>query len=137
ARHDFPYLIPSGTRYDSGDYATVLDKAVEAGSLRNIVTQRDQLRVQGQLTWNGISTCLEPSGGTSAFETLFNPKNTTTTWMDSCLVRIDLSGSVTAVMATSSSGQAHETLVSIVVGEILHRDPEHVRVIHADSLSAL
>lgn len=137
ARHEFPYLIPSGTRYDSGDYATVLDKAVEAGSLRDMVVQRDALRAKGQLAGIGISTCLEPSGGNSAFEPLFNPRNTTTTWMDSCLVRVDLSGSVTAVMATSSSGQAHETLVSIVVGEILHRDPEHIRVIHADSLSAL
>lgn len=137
ARHEFPYLIPSGTRYDSGDYATVLDKAAEAGSLRDMVAQRDALRAQGQLAGIGISTCLEPSGGNSAFEPLFNPKNTTTTWMDSCLVRIDLSGSVTAVMATSSSGQAHETLVSIVVGEILHRDPGHIRVIHADSLNAL
>ena len=29
-RHDeFPYLIPSGTTYDSGDYHTVIDKALE------------------------------------------------------------------------------------------------------------
>jgi 2-furoyl-CoA dehydrogenase large subunit len=68
---------------------------------------------------------------------LFNPKNKTTTWMDSCLVRIDLSGAVTALMGTSSSGQAHETMVSTVVAEILHRDPESIRVLHADSLNAL
>ena len=28
-RHDeFPYLIPSGTTYDSGDYHTVIDKVL-------------------------------------------------------------------------------------------------------------
>ena len=30
AKDQFPYLIPSGSTYDSGDYATVLDKALAA-----------------------------------------------------------------------------------------------------------
>ena len=135
--HEFPYLIPSGTHYDSGDYAAVLDKALNAAPLQAIEAQRDKLRAQGQLAGIGISTCLEPSGGNSAFEPLFNPKNQTTTWMDSCLVRIDLGGAVTALMGTSTAGQAHETLVSTVVGEILRREPDSIRVLHADSLSAL
>ncbi|MGB4557773.1 MAG: xanthine dehydrogenase family protein molybdopterin-binding subunit, partial [Burkholderiaceae bacterium] len=134
-KEEFPYLIPSGTHYDSGDYATVLHKALAAAP--QIVQEREALRAQGMLAGIGIATCLEPSGGNSSFEPLFNPKNETTTWMDSCLVRIDLSGSVTALMATSSSGQAHETLVSTVVGEILQRQPDSIRVLHADSLHAL
>ena len=136
-KHEFPYLIPSGTHYDSGDYATVLDKALAAAPLAAIEAQRDALRAQGRLAGIGFATCLEPSGGNSAFEPLFNPKNPTTTWMDSCLVRIDLNGAITALMGTSSSGQAHETLVSTVVGEILQREPDSIRVLHADSLSAL
>ena len=57
--------------------------------------------------------------------------------MDSCLVRVDLSGAITGIMGTSSSGQGHETLVSTVIGEVLERDPAAIRVIHADSLQAL
>ena len=136
-KDEFPYLIPSGTTYDSGDYATVLDKALAAAPVARIEAERDALRARGLLAGIGISTCLEPSGGNSSFEPLFNPKNTTTTWMDSCLVRIDLSGAITALMGTSSSGQAHETLVSTVVGEILQREPDSIRVLHADSLNAL
>ncbi len=136
-KHEFPYLIPSGTTYDSGDYEAVLDKALAAAPYDAIVRQRDDLRAQGMLAGIGVSTCLEPSGGNSAFEPLFNGKNETTTWMDSCLIRIDLNGAVTALMGTSTSGQAHETLVSTVVGEVLQRDPDTVRVLHADSLSAL
>ena len=136
-KDEFPYLIPSGTHYDSGDYETVMDKALHAASIHQITQERDKLREQGLLAGIGISTCLEPSGGNSSFEPLFNPKNQTTTWMDSCLVRVDLSGTVTALMATSTSGQAHETLVSTVVAEILHRAPDSIRVIHADSLNAL
>ena len=41
------------------------------------------------------------------------------------------------MIGSSSSGQAHETLVSTVVGEILRREPDSIRVVHADSLSAL
>ncbi len=136
-KDEFPYLIPSGTHYDSGDYATVLGKALDAAPLTGIVAERDRLRAQGLLAGIGISTCLEPSGGNSSFEPLFNPKNETTTWMDSCLVRVDLSGSITALMGTSTSGQAHETMVSTVVAEILHREPDSIRVLHADSLNAL
>lgn len=136
-KEEFPYLIPSGTHYDSGDYHTVLGKALDAASFDELVKQRDALRAEGKLAGIGISTCLEPSGGNSAFEPLFNPKNGTTTWMDSCLVRVDLSGAVTALMGTSTSGQAHETLVSTVVGEVLQREPDSIRVLHADSLNAL
>jgi 2-furoyl-CoA dehydrogenase large subunit len=136
-KEEFPYLIPSGTYYDSGDYSTVLGKAMAAASFEALLKERDALRSEGLLAGIGISNCLEPSGGNSSFEPLFNPKNETTTWMDSCLVRVDLSGHITALMGTSSSGQSHETLVSTVVAEILQRDPESIRVLHADSLNAL
>ena len=136
-KDEFPYLIPSGTHYDSGDYDTVMTKALNTASFDELVKERDALRSQGLLAGIGISTCLEPSGGNSSFEPLFNPKNQTTTWMDSCLVRVDLSGAITAMMGTSTSGQAHETMVSTVVGEILHREPDGIRVLHADSLNAL
>jgi len=136
-KDEFPYLIPSGTSYDSGDYETVLKKALNQAPLSELIAERDRLRQSGLLAGIGISTCLEPSGGNSSFEPLFNPKNVTTTWMDSCFIRIDLSGSITAIMGTSTSGQAHETLVSTVVGEILDRPPDDIRVLHADSLNAL
>jgi 2-furoyl-CoA dehydrogenase large subunit len=134
---EFPYLIPSGTTYDSGDFHTVLDKALAAAEYPALVARRDEARRQGKLAGIGISTCLEPSGGNSAFEPLFNPKNETTTWMEGCSVKVDGAGSVVVSMNTTSSGQGHETLASTVVGEVLERDPETIRVVRADSLSAL
>ncbi len=136
-KDEFPYRIPSGSSYDSGDYHAVLDKALHAIDYPALVKARDQARNEGRFAGIGISTCLEPSGGNASFEPLFNAKNDTTTWMDSCLVRVDLSGAVTGVMNTSSSGQGHETLVSTVIGEILERDPANIRVVRADSLQAL
>ena len=136
-KDQFPYLIPSGTTYDSGDFHAVFDKALAAGDYDELVKRRDEARRAGRLAGIGVSTCLEPSGGNSAFEPRFHPKNETTTWMDSCLVRVDLSGAITGVMHTSSSGQGHETLVATCIGEILERDPATIRVVRADSLVAL
>jgi 2-furoyl-CoA dehydrogenase large subunit len=136
-KEQFPYLICSGTTYDSGDYHTVLDKALAEAKYEELLAMRDAARKSGRLAGIGVASCLEPSGGNTSFEPLFNAKNETTTWMDSCLVRVDLSGSITGVMNTSSSGQGHETLTATCIGEILERDPAGIRVVRADSLVAL
>jgi 2-furoyl-CoA dehydrogenase large subunit len=134
---EFPWRIPSGSEYDSGDYHTVLEKLMNAAGWQDLLARRDALRAEGKLAGVGISTCLEPSGGNSSFEPLFNPKNDTTTWMEACLIKVDMLGTVTAVIGTSTSGQGHETLLSTVIGETLDIGPEKIRAIHAESLSAL
>lgn len=134
---EFPYEIPSGTSYDSGDYHTVLDKTEDLAGIDALLAKRDALRADGKLAGVGISTCLEPSGGNAGFEPLFNAKNPTTTWMESCQVKIDLNGTITGIMATTSSGQGHESLVATVVGEVLQRDPDTIRVTRTDSLASL
>ena len=131
----FPYLICSGTTYDSGDYPALLEKTVNHAD--GIFTERDRLRASGQLAGVGIAACLEPSGGNSSFEPLLNEHNRTTTWMESCCVTIDGMGAVTATMHTTSAGQAHETLVGVAVGEVLQIEPERIRVTRPDSLAAL
>jgi 2-furoyl-CoA dehydrogenase large subunit len=137
-RHDeFPYLIPSGTSYDSGDYHTVIDKVLANTSYDELKAERDRLRAEGKLAGIGMAACLEPSGGNATFEALLNPAITTSTFMDSCRINIDGMGAITATMHTTSSGQGHETLVGTVVGEVLEIDPDNVRVTRPDSLNSL
>jgi len=136
-RQEFPYTIPSGSTYDSGDYHAVIDKVLAHTAYADLIAERDRLRASGRLAGLGIAACLEPSGGNSSFEPLLNPKNTTTTWMDSCRISVDLSGAVTATIHTTSSGQGHETLVGTVVGEVLGLDPDRIRVVRPDSLESL
>lgn len=137
-RHeDFPYTIPSGTAYDSGDYHAVIDKVLKHTSYEELKKERDALRSAGKLAGIGIAAALEPSGGNAMFEALLNPKITTTTFMDSCRVAVDGLGSITATMHTTSSGQGHETLVGTVIGEVLQLDPELIRVTRPDSLNSL
>ena len=137
-RHEeFPYLIPSGTTYDSGDYHTVIDKVLADTNYQSLKAERDRLRSEGKLAGIGIAACLEPSGGNATFEALLNPKITTSTFMDSCRINVDGAGAVTATMHTTSSGQGHETLVGTVIGEVLQLDPDSVRVTRPDSLNSL
>ncbi len=134
---EFPYLIPSGTTYDSGDYHAVIDKVLARADYGALIAERDKLRDQGMLAGIGIAACLEPSGANSTFEPLLNPKNETTTYADSCRINVDLSGAVTAAIHTLSAGQGHETLVGAVIGEVLEIDPDRIRVVRPDSLSSL
>jgi 2-furoyl-CoA dehydrogenase large subunit len=134
---EFPYTIPSGTTYDSGDYHTVVDKVLAHTSYESLKAERDALRAQGKLAGIGIAACLEPSGGNATFEALLNPAITTSTFMDSCRINVDGMGFITATMHTTSSGQGHETLVGTVIGEVLQVDPETIRVTRPDSLNSL
>ena len=133
----FPYLIPSGSEYDSGDYHTVLRKARGLAQFDALVARRDAARRDGKIAGIGIATCLEPGGGNSAFEPLLNPKNETTTWPESCVVKVDRTGGITATIATSTSGQGHETLAATIIGEELGIDPDRIRVLHSDTLSGM
>jgi 2-furoyl-CoA dehydrogenase large subunit len=137
-RHEeFPYTIPSGTSYDSGDYHTVIDKVLARAPYSELVDERDRLRTDGLLAGIGIAACLEPSGGNSTFEAMLNPKITTTAYLDSCGITVDATGAIIATMHTTSSGQGHETLVGTVVGEVLEIDPDRIRVVRPDSLASL
>jgi 2-furoyl-CoA dehydrogenase large subunit len=134
---EFPYLIPSGTTYDSGDYHAVIDKVLARADYAGLVAERDRLRAQGLLAGIGIAACLEPSGANSTFEPLLNPKNETTTYTETCRLNVDLGGAVTATIHTLSAGQGHETLVGTVIGEVLEIDPDRIRVVRPDSLASL
>lgn len=136
-KEEFPYLIPSGTTYDSGDYHTVVDKVFKQIDIASVEKERDRLRESGMLAGIGIAACLEPSGGNSSFEPLLNEANTTTTWMDSCRINVDGNGYVTVTIHTTSSGQGHETLVATVIGEVLQIDPNLLRIVRPDTLACL
>src|SRR5471030_2706642 len=102
-KHDeFPYLIPSGTTYDSGDYHAVLAKVMANSAYDEMKTERDALRAQGKLAGIGVSACLEPSGGNATFEALLNPAITTSTFMDSCRINVYGMCTITASMHTTS-----------------------------------
>ncbi|MGH3739988.1 MAG: xanthine dehydrogenase family protein molybdopterin-binding subunit [Micromonosporaceae bacterium] len=133
----FPYQIPSGTEYDSGDYPGVLDKAIEIAELDELIRRRDELRASGRLAGIGVASCLEPGGGNAIFENLMNPRNDKTTFPEACRLRVDGAGAVTTIISISSAGQAHETMVATLVAEELGIEPAKVAVLRSDSLTGM
>jgi len=136
-KDQFPYLIPSGTRYDSGDYHAVVDKVLAAADWPGLIAERDGLRKAGLLAGIGLAACLEPGGGNSSFEPLLNPRIDTTTWMESARIVVDATGTVSVTVHTTSSGQGHDTLAATAVGEVLGIDPDEIRVLRPDSIASL
>lgn len=136
-KDQFPWKIPTGSEYDSGDYQTVLEKALDLAKWNELIEMRDKARAEGRLVGVGIATCLEPGGGNNIFEYMFNPKLKITSFLESVIMRVDPHGHITCVMGTTTSGQGHETLVATIAGEELERDPDQIRVIHGDSLEVL
>ena len=114
---EFPYTIPSGTTYDSGDYHRVVDKVVDHTIYNEMKAERDRLRAEGKLAGIGVAACLEPSGGNASFEPLLNPKHATTTWMDSCRIDVDLTSAITATMhiEMSTPAAARQTGLELVI----------------------
>ena len=137
APEQFPYTIPSGTAYDSGDYPAVMAKAEALADFAGLQRWRDAARAEGRVAGIGIASCIEPGGGNAIFQALFNDKDKTTTFPEGAQVKIDRTGTISAQIGVASSGQGHETLVSTLLGEIFEVEPDGIRVIHADSLAGL
>lgn len=135
--HEFPYKIPSGTTYDSGNYPVVLEKAMKLANYEQLLKWQTAERKKGRIIGIGVGTCMEPGGGNALFEPLLNPKNDKTTFPEGCQVKVDQTGKVTANIAFSSSGQGHQTLVSTILAEEFDIDRDEIRVVYSDSLSAL
>jgi len=95
-KDEFPWRIPSGSSYDSGDYEAVVAKAEDLADLSGMDARVAEARSRGMLSGVGVVTTLEPGGGNSSFEPLLNPKNMTTTWPESCVVKMDRTGLITA-----------------------------------------
>lgn len=133
----FPWTIPTGSQYDSGDYHAVLDKALKLADYDTLVARRDAIRAAGGLAGIGVATCLEPGGGNNIFERLMNENLDITAFIESCQIRVDPHGKITAIMGTTTSGQGHETLVATITGEELEREPDDIRVVHSDSIESL
>ena len=56
----FPYTIPSGNEYDSGDYEAVLDKVLALSEYKKLREEQELAREQGRLVGIGVASAIEP-----------------------------------------------------------------------------
>jgi carbon-monoxide dehydrogenase large subunit len=128
-KEEFPYETAVGTTYDSGDYQGTLARLLEHFDPE----QERGTTPDGKLRGVGFSTWTEICG--LAPTRLFGPAGFGfgAGIMESALVRVHLSGSVTVYTGTSPHGQGLETSFAQIVADKLGVDPDTVRVMHGDT----
>ncbi|MFU1608008.1 xanthine dehydrogenase family protein molybdopterin-binding subunit [Sulfitobacter pontiacus] len=131
----FPYRTASGALYNSGDYATALDRAVTEGGLADLYARRDKARAEGRRYGIGFACVVEPSVSNMGYITTVltpeerakaGPKNGA---QATATIAIDPLGSVTVKVASVPQGQGHRTVLAQVVADKFGLPMEAVRVL--------
>jgi aerobic carbon-monoxide dehydrogenase large subunit len=122
----FPYATATGLTYDSGDYATTMEKALLLADYAGLRKKQAELRKQGRYLGIGLSTYVEvcgmgPSAGMPAAG-----------W-DSATVRVEPTGSVTVLTGISPHGQGEETTFAQIVADELGVPIDQITVVHGDT----
>jgi CO/xanthine dehydrogenase Mo-binding subunit len=131
----FPYKVPTGNVYDSGNYEAVLDRAMELADLEHWQAERERLRAEGRYIGIGLASCQERSGyNASEWWFLYdNPPLAATSTPESVKLDVDATGGVRVELGCPLWGNSPETVVSQVVAEEFGIDPAAVSIGYADS----
>jgi carbon-monoxide dehydrogenase large subunit len=122
----FPYSTATGLTYDSGDYATTMEKALMLADYPGLRQRQEELRKAGRFIGIGLSTYVEVCGmGPSAAMPAAG-------W-DSATVRVEPTGSVTVLTGISPHGQGEETTFAQIVADELGVPFDQITVVHGDS----
>ena len=131
AADDFPYATEVAVVYDSGDYETALDKALEAVDYEDFRERQEQARDEGRYLGIGFSSYIEACG--LAPSELAGQLGAQAGLWESALVRFTPSGAVRAYVGTSGHGQGHATTYAQIVANELGVDYEDVEIIEGDT----
>lgn len=133
---EFPYKIPTGNVYDSGNYEGVLQRALELADIDYWQAERTRLlEEEGRYLGIGLATCQERTGyNASEWWFLYDhPPLGATSTPESVKVDVDATGNVRVEIGCPLWGNSPETVVSQVVAEEFGVDPAAVSVEYADS----
>jgi aerobic carbon-monoxide dehydrogenase large subunit len=118
----FPHTTPTGATYDTGDYATALDKVLAAAGYAGLRAEQAARRERGDVLQLGLglSVYVEITAGDAS---------------DGESGRIDVheDGTVTVFTGSSAHGQGHDTAWAMLVQEELGVPMADITVIHGDT----
>jgi 2-furoyl-CoA dehydrogenase large subunit len=127
---DMPYTTPNGCVYDSGDYAKMLDIALEL--IGDTSARRADAEARGKLLGVGIGSTLDSGTNNFGQSRLINPELQFSGNNEVATVKLDIFGEIVVTLGTTPQGQGHETTAAQVVADILKCsvDDVHVRAGH-------
>jgi carbon-monoxide dehydrogenase large subunit len=114
----FPFRTPTGSTYDSGDPAGLLDGALEAAGWASFEARRKSAKKAGRLRGIGCALFIEPSGGAGQEE-----------------VRIEFTPEGRLMLRSNAgpSGQGHETAFPELVADILSLPADAIELRYNDT----
>ena len=113
-----PFKTPAATEYDSGDFPTVLDKALALADWDNFPARRAESRRRGRLRGRGIGQYLEVTAPSSN---------------EMGGIRFEPDGGVTIITGTLDYGQGHASPFAQVLSSRLGIPFDRIRLLQGDS----
>jgi len=117
AKAAFPYTTPTGSAYDSGDPAGLLDAALEASDWKGFAARKAEAKARDRLRGIGLALFIEPSGSVGAEEI-------------SITFRAD--GTLSLYSLAGPSGQGYETVYPDIVAKVLGLDADKMKLHSSD-----
>lgn len=125
----FPYTSKTGWKYDSGDYATTMRKAMDMVGYDELRREQDNKRSRGELMGIGMSFFTEAVGA--------GPRKDMDIlglgMADGCELRVHPTGKAVVRISVQTQGQGHETTFAQIVAEELGIPPDDIDVVHGDT----
>jgi aerobic carbon-monoxide dehydrogenase large subunit len=118
ARAQIPYTNVVGQIYDSGNFAAVLEAALERSDWHGFAARREAARARGRLLGRGLAYHIDTTSG-------IEPSETATVSVSG--------GRVTVLSGTQAMGQGLETAYAVLVSEALGVRPEDVSIVQGDT----
>ncbi|MEM7613424.1 MAG: xanthine dehydrogenase family protein molybdopterin-binding subunit [Pseudomonadota bacterium] len=135
----FPYMIPTGNIYDSGNFQKVLADAKEMFDFDGWRAKAKAMRAEGRCVGVGLATCMERSVyGPTEWWSLNNkatPGFTLTSTPEGITARLDPSGKLFVTLNSPMVGNSPETVVTQFLAERLTVAPEDIVFNYSDSQS--
>jgi carbon-monoxide dehydrogenase large subunit len=128
----FPYQTQVALAYDSGDYETALDKALENSGYADLRAEQQKRRGEGgKLLGIGMAAYIEACG--IAPSSVVGSLGAQAGLYESAKVRVHPTGSITVYSGSSAHGQGHETTFAQIVADRLGVPMENVDIIQSDT----
>ena len=127
----YPYQTPVALQYDSGDYGTTLELALQAADYAGFEARRREAMARGKMRGIGIATYIEACG--IAPSAVVGSLGARAGLYESAAVRVHPTGSVSILTGSHSHGQGHETTFSQLVADRLGIPIESVEIVHGDT----
>jgi carbon-monoxide dehydrogenase large subunit len=127
----YPFTSAAGLVYDSGDYPTMLEMALELAGYDALKRERDEARPRGRLLGVGISCYTEYTGMGRA--TYRQRGMVEVPGPEAARVSVETDGSVRCLLSFPSQGQGHATTAAQIVADELGVPLEQVVVMQPDT----